>query len=140
MKRVLPGRVLAWLERRQNQPVLTAQNKLRIPSLEFFLINTCNLRCRHCAASSPFLRQPDLPNLDGFRQDLAALADAQRQLARSRDLMAQNFISQGAVDTNQTLVDSQQAVVASDQAAIQAAQVGLSYNRITAPAAGRARW
>jgi len=71
-------------------------------------------------------------------KDLASLADAQRQLARSRDLMAQNFISQGAVDTNQTLVDSQQAVVASDRAAIEAAQVGLSYNRINAPAAGRA--
>ena len=41
------------------------------------------------------------------RKDLAALADAQRQLARSRDLLAQNFISQGAVDTNQTLVDAQ---------------------------------
>ncbi len=71
-------------------------------------------------------------------KDLAALADAQRQLARSKDLFAQNFISQGAVDTNQTLVDSQQAVVASDKAAIEAAQVGLSYSRITAPAAGRA--
>ena len=71
-------------------------------------------------------------------KDLASLADAQRQLARSRDLMAQNFISQGAVDTNQTLVESQQAVVASDRAAIEAAQVGLSYNRIVAPAAGRA--
>ena len=71
-------------------------------------------------------------------KDLAALADAQRQLARSKDLFAQNFISQGAVDTNQTLVESQQAVVASDRAAIEAAQVGLSYSRITAPAAGRA--
>ena len=71
-------------------------------------------------------------------KDLASLADAQRQLTRSRDLMTQNFISQGAVDTNQTLVESQQAVVASDRAAIEAAQVGLSYNRINAPAAGRA--
>ncbi len=71
-------------------------------------------------------------------KDQAALADAQRQLARSKDLFAQNFISQGAVDTNQTLVESQQAVVASDRAAIEAAQVGLSYSRITAPAAGRA--
>ena len=71
-------------------------------------------------------------------KDLAALADAQRQLARSRDLMAQNFISQGAVDTTQTLVESQQAVVASDRAAIESAQVGLSYSRITAPSAGRA--
>jgi len=71
-------------------------------------------------------------------RDLAALADAQRQLQRSRDLLAQNFISQGAVDTNQTLVDTQQAVVTADRAAIDAAQVGLSYNRIVAPAAGRA--
>ena len=39
-------------------------------------------------------------------KDQAALADAERQLARSKDLFAQNFISQGAVDTNQTLVDS----------------------------------
>lgn len=71
-------------------------------------------------------------------KNLAALADADRQLARSRDLFAQNFISQGAVDTTQTLVDTQRAVVASDRAAIEAAQVGLSYSRIVAPAAGRA--
>jgi RND family efflux transporter MFP subunit len=71
-------------------------------------------------------------------KDMAALADAQRQLMRSRDLFVQNFISQGAVDTNQALVDAQEAVVASDRAAIDAAQVGLSYNRIVAPTAGRA--
>ena len=71
-------------------------------------------------------------------KDMAALADAQRQLARSKDLFAQNFISQGAVDTNQTLVDSQLAVVASDRAAIEAAKVSLSYSRITATSAGRA--
>jgi RND family efflux transporter MFP subunit len=71
-------------------------------------------------------------------KDLAALADAQRQLARNRDLLAQNFISQGAVDTSQTQVESQQAVVTADKAAIEAAKVGLGYNRITAPAAGRA--
>ncbi|MES2100256.1 MAG: efflux RND transporter periplasmic adaptor subunit [Pseudomonadota bacterium] len=71
-------------------------------------------------------------------RDQASLADAQRQLARARELLAQGFISQGAVDTNQTLVDTQQAVVSADRAAIQAALVGLSYNRIAAPAAGRA--
>jgi len=71
-------------------------------------------------------------------KDMASLADAQRQLARSRDLFAQNFISQAAVDTNQTLVEAQQAVVASDRAAIEAAQVALSYSRIAAPSAGRA--
>jgi RND family efflux transporter MFP subunit len=71
-------------------------------------------------------------------KDQAALADAERQLARSQDLFKQNFISQGAVDTNQTLVESLRAVVAADRAAIDSAQVGLSYNRIVAPAAGRA--
>ena len=71
-------------------------------------------------------------------KDMASLADAQRQLARSKELFAQNFISQGAVDTNQTLVEAQQAVVAADRAAIEAAQVGLSYTRIVATSAGRA--
>jgi len=71
-------------------------------------------------------------------KDQAALADARRQLERSRDLLAQNFVAQGAVDTNQALVDSQQALVAADRAAIDAASVALSYARITAPSAGRA--
>jgi RND family efflux transporter MFP subunit len=71
-------------------------------------------------------------------KDQAALADARRQLERSRDLLAQNFVAQGAVDTNQALVDSQLALVASDRAAIDAVQVALSYARITAPNAGRA--
>lgn len=71
-------------------------------------------------------------------KDHATLADAQRQLVRSKQLLAQNFISQGAVDTNQSLVDSQAALVTADQAAIDAARVPLSYARITAPGAGRA--
>lgn len=70
-------------------------------------------------------------------RDEAALADAQRQLKRSQELLAQNFISQGAVDTNLTAVQSQQALVASDRAALAAAQLALSYTRITAPSAGR---
>ncbi len=71
-------------------------------------------------------------------KDTASLADARRQLLRSRDLLAQNFISQGAVDTNQSLVDAQQAVVAADRASIDSAQVALSYNHINAPSSGRA--
>ncbi|MEO6032063.1 MAG: efflux RND transporter periplasmic adaptor subunit, partial [Burkholderiaceae bacterium] len=71
-------------------------------------------------------------------KDQASLADAQRQFDRSRELLAQNFISQGAVDTTRTLVETQQSVVAADRAAIEAALVGLSYSRITAPMSGRA--
>lgn len=70
-------------------------------------------------------------------RDEAALADAQRQLKRSQDLLAQNFISQGAVDTNLTAVQTQQAVVTADKAALDAARLALSYSRITAPSAGR---
>ena len=71
-------------------------------------------------------------------KDNAALADAQRQWTRAQQLLAQNFISQGALDTSWALVVSQLAVVAADQAAIDAARVALSYTRIVAPNAGRA--
>lgn len=71
-------------------------------------------------------------------KDAAALADAQRQYARAQQLLAQNFISQGALDTSKAQVDSQMAVLAADQAAIDAARVALSYARVTAPNAGRA--
>ncbi len=70
-------------------------------------------------------------------RDEAALADAVRQLKRSRELLAQDFISQGAVDANQAQVDAQQALVAADRAAVAAAKVSLSYARVTAPGAGR---
>src|SRR4029450_7086877 len=70
-------------------------------------------------------------------RDEAALADAQRQLRRSRELLDQKFVSQGAVDTNQSQVDAQTALVASDRAAVEAARVPLAYGRVVAPSAGR---
>ena len=70
-------------------------------------------------------------------RDQASLVDAQRQLTRSRDLLAQKFISQGAVDTNQSQVDAQAALVESDRAAVDAARVSLAYGRVAAPSAGR---
>ena len=70
-------------------------------------------------------------------RDQATLADAQRQLTRSRDLFAQKFVAQAAVDTTLTQVEAQTAVVQADKVAIDAAQVGLSYGRISAPSAGR---
>lgn len=70
-------------------------------------------------------------------KDEAAAADARRQLVRSRELLAQNFISQGAVDANQATYDAAVALVAADKAAVTGARVGLSYARVTAPSAGR---
>jgi len=71
-------------------------------------------------------------------KDTAAMADAKRQLARSKDLLAQSFISQGALDTAQAGVDGLTATLAADQAAIDATKVALSFDRILAPHAGRA--
>lgn len=85
--------------------------------------------------------RPDEANVAKVRaqmvKDEAMLADAQRQLARSRDLMARNFVSQGALDSSQAQVDSQLANLAADRAALDAAQLALSYNRVRAPNAGR---
>jgi RND family efflux transporter MFP subunit len=83
----------------------------------------------------------DEANLARARAQLArseaALADAQRQLQRSQELLAQNFIAQGALDTNQTNVQSLTAALAADKAALDAARLALSYTRITASSAGR---
>lgn len=71
-------------------------------------------------------------------KDQATLADAKRQFERARQLFAQNFISQGAVDTAQTLMESAAASTVADQAAIDATRVALSFDRIAAPLSGRA--
>lgn len=85
--------------------------------------------------------RPDEANVAKVRaqlvKDEAVLADAQRQLARSRDLMAKNFVSQGALDTSQAQVDAQMANLVADRAALDAAQLALSYTRVRAAGAGR---
>ena len=71
-------------------------------------------------------------------KDQASLADATRQFERSKQLFAQNFISQGAVDTTQSQMEGLAASTVADQAAIDAARVALSFDRISAPVSGRA--
>jgi RND family efflux transporter MFP subunit len=70
-------------------------------------------------------------------KDEAAFADAGRQFARAQQLLAQNYISQGALDSSHAAVEAQQASMAADQAALDAARVVLSYSRVVAPASGR---
>jgi RND family efflux transporter MFP subunit len=85
--------------------------------------------------------RPDEANVAKVRaqmtKDEAMLADAQRQLARSRDLLARNFVSQGALDSSQAQVDAQLANLVADKAALDAAQLALSYNSVRAPGSGR---
>ena len=57
--------------------------------------------------------------------------DAQRQLARAKELVAKNFISKAGLDTAE-------ANAASTQAAARAAAVQLSYNYLRSPIDGRA--
>jgi len=70
-------------------------------------------------------------------KDQASLADAKRQFERAQQLFAQNFISQGSLDTAQAVMESATATVGADQAAVDAAKVALSFDRISAPTAGR---
>lgn len=71
-------------------------------------------------------------------RDRASLNDLERQLNRAKELKAQNFIAQNAVDTAQANFDAGQALMRSDEAAIQAAQVTTGYNELRAPISGRA--
>ena len=86
--------------------------------------------------------RPDRANLEKARaqlaRDKATAADAERQWIRAKDLLAQNFVAQSAVDTAKANYDAQVAAVGADLAAQQAAEVALSYDTIRSPLAGRA--
>lgn len=73
-----------------------------------------------------------------YAKNKASLADARRQYERAQQLFAQNFISQGALDTTQAQLNALNATLEADQAAINASQVALSFSKITAPQSGRA--
>ncbi len=70
-------------------------------------------------------------------RDRASLNDLERQFNRAKELKAQNFIAQNAVDTAQANYDAGLALIRSDEAAIQATQVTLGYNELRAPISGR---
>ena len=70
-------------------------------------------------------------------KELATLADQERQMKRSNDLVAKNFLAQSVADSSRTVVQAQQAVVAGAKATVAAARVSLSYSKITAPTSGR---
>jgi RND family efflux transporter MFP subunit len=73
-----------------------------------------------------------------YAKDQATLADLERQLTRSRDLLAKGFIAQSAADTVQSQAEGQRAGLQSSKAAIDAARVQLGYDTIRASSSGRA--
>ncbi len=72
-----------------------------------------------------------------WAHEKAAWSDAQRQVQRSRELVAEGFLSQSSVDTLVSQADALQAAVLGAQAALRVAKVNLSYNVVRAPIAGR---
>ena len=68
--------------------------------------------------------------------DQAVLQDARLDLTRYRTLQSQNSIAGQQVDTQAALVRQNEATVAADKAAVAAAQLNLSFTRITSPVAG----
>lgn len=70
-------------------------------------------------------------------QTEAQLKDAERNLARNKELLRQAFISQSAVDSAQSNVDALRASVAATRAALVSSRVSLGYQTLTAPLAGR---
>jgi multidrug efflux system membrane fusion protein len=69
-------------------------------------------------------------------RDQADLANAQANLNRNLPLLSQGFATQQLVDNERAQIAELMAAVQSDQAAIEAAQVQLSYTRLTSPING----
>jgi RND family efflux transporter MFP subunit len=69
----------------------------------------------------------------GVAQAAAALAQAQQSLNRTRDLRAQGFISQAALDLAQTQFDAAQAAHRQAQASRSQSSLALSFAHVTAP-------
>ena len=72
------------------------------------------------------------------RQDQAQLATAQSNLARSKDLAPQGYISKQDLDTLRNTVSQYVATVAADDAAINDAKVQLGYTKVISPITGLA--
>lgn len=71
-------------------------------------------------------------------RDQALLRNAQLDLARYNQLLAQNSIAKQIVDTQDSLVRQYEGTVKVDQGAVDNAKLQLDYSRITAPITGRA--
>lgn len=67
----------------------------------------------------------------------AQLADARRELQRSRELVASRFIAPSAVDTAASKADALQAQLDAAGADVDSARVALSHTRISAPIAAK---
>jgi membrane fusion protein, multidrug efflux system len=90
------------------------------------------------AAIDPRPFQIALDQANGnLERDQAELASAKVTLDRNNALLKQKLIAQQAVDTQLATVQQLEGAVATDRAGVAAAQLNLSYSKITAPIDGR---
>lgn len=73
-----------------------------------------------------------------LKRDEALLANARTDAERYQTLLKEDSVSRQQADTQAALVKQDEGVVATDNAAVEAAQLNLSYTKITAPISGRA--
>jgi membrane fusion protein, multidrug efflux system len=82
--------------------------------------------------------QVQLTQAEGqLAKDQAALVSQQLDLNRFKDLVSQGLIPQQQVDAQVSLVDQTEAAIKTDRGTIAAANLNLTYARITAPISGR---
>jgi multidrug efflux system membrane fusion protein len=79
-----------------------------------------------------------LQNAQGqLARDQALLTNAQLDLERYQNLIAQNAVPKQTLDTQKSLVQQYQGAVITDQATIDTAKLNIVYCHITAPVSGR---
>ncbi len=82
--------------------------------------------------------QVQLTEAEGqMARDKANLVNAQTLLTRDKELFAQNIIAKQDLDNQAAQVGTYEGTVKNDQGLIDAAQLNLTYSRITAPISGR---
>lgn len=69
-------------------------------------------------------------------RDQALLKNAQIDLARYQKLVSQDSLARQQLDTQAALVQQYEGVVRTDQANVEAAELNLTYTKVTAPIAG----
>ena len=90
------------------------------------------------AEIDPSSYQVQLAEAEGqMARDRASLVNAQAQLARYKELFAQNIIARQDLDTQLSLAGQYAGVVKNDQALIDGAKLNVAYCHITSPIDGR---
>ena len=124
---------------------VTARSTVTVKARVDGLLEKVNFREGQLVRAGQVLAQIDpkpfevqLQQAEGqLERDRAQLVNAQTDLQRYRNLLAQDSIASQQVDTQAALVRQYEATLATDRAAVESARLSLSYTKITAPSTGR---